>query len=68
VVPEDGEPGAAVTGACVVNMQRTPVTQRKISLCHRHPAEPNDRCPILPIDREGETGNQEASVPACDPV
>jgi hypothetical protein len=34
VMPEDGEPGGAITGAGVVNVQYAPVIQRKVGLCH----------------------------------
>jgi hypothetical protein len=33
-MPEDGEPGGAITGAGVVNVQYAPVIQRKVGLCH----------------------------------
>jgi hypothetical protein len=33
-MPEDGEPGGAITGAGVVIVQYAPVIQRKVGLCH----------------------------------
>jgi hypothetical protein len=38
VMPEDSQPGGAVTGAGVVNVQRAPVIQRKIGLGHHVPS------------------------------
>ena len=38
MLPEDGQPSGPVTGARVVNMQRAPVTQHKIGLCHHVPS------------------------------
>jgi hypothetical protein len=38
VMPEDGEPGGAITGAGVVNVQYAPVIQRKVGLCHHVPS------------------------------
>jgi hypothetical protein len=38
VVPEDSQPGGAVTAARIVNMQRAPITQGKIGFCHHVPS------------------------------
>src|SRR6478736_9554025 len=38
VLPEDSQPGGAVTGAGVVNVQRAPIAQRKVRLGHHGPS------------------------------
>jgi hypothetical protein len=38
VMPEDGEPGGAITGAGVVNVQYAPIIQGKVGLCHHVPS------------------------------
>jgi len=38
VMPEDGEPGGAITGGGIVNVQHAPVIQDKVGLCHHVPS------------------------------